>query len=108
MATFRVGQRVVCVKAYSQWPISEGYTDEVAGLYSCCKNWIALRKVLDNGCSSGICRLCGTPYWGEELMFPSNCFRPIEEQSLTAELAVKEVERIVEERPEHVNEPQHA
>lgn len=104
MSNFRVGQRVVCVDG--RW----------ACLCGCGLNGFGPKKEEvvtcdgDDPTHSGYVYLreYSTTIGGKRASFDARQFRPIIEQSLTAELAEKLTESIVEERPEHVNEPQYA
>lgn len=105
MGTFRVGQRVVCV-------ISDGVFLTKGATYvasrtaeMCCGPAIGVG--INCGTGATKCTVCGSTSRGDEVMFDERRFRPLIED-LTAELARKESDRLVEERPEHVNEPQHA
>lgn len=93
MSKFRVGQPVVVVDdspGYSsgrKFPLKRGSVTRIKGLSP------------NVSCTVAIEGDEVQQYWHEDR------FRPLEEQSLTAQLAQKECERLVEERPEHVNEP---
>lgn len=94
MSNFKVGQRVVCVDDVPRY--NTPMILEKGRVYT-------VRAIGDGG--EGlllwelVCPLTGGFY--------ADRFRPIIED-LTASLARTENERIIEERPEHVNEPQPA
>lgn len=120
MSTFKIGQKVVCVDSEDYLPIIVGRTYVITKSYrDSCGCELVTVGILDLGMKSpafawvgqtGRCARCGSvgvliSPGNREWPFSSHRFRPIQEQSVSAKLAQEHVERIVEERPEHINEP---
>ena len=108
MSNFRVGQKVICIAARSNWcgRIEKGRTYKVLGVGTCkCGQWIdvGVRAQIGIGCH---CPNCGSPTSpGDVVSCGASLFRPLIED-LTADLARKAEDSLVHERPERVNEPQ--
>ena len=116
MSTFRVGQRVVCVKPHPYGWLIKGnvYTVTGVGSTSCCKIPYITVGIIDTKLRElpiGDSVTCGGCYkifvkTTHEWRIGQFRFRPIQEQSVSAELATELLERLVQEKPEHVNEPE--
>lgn len=98
MSNFRVGQKLVCIKRdpwrfRSSGRVADGpaYGDVVT--------------VLGPGSEQGYVALVEWRHTPTSNSFRASAFRPVSEPDLTAELAASEVQRLVVERPEHINEP---
>jgi len=101
---FYVGQKVVCVKSGWFGLTSAGKTYTVSDVSNCgCGPSLLLVGVENSPGRCGTTCKCGYEWlvgkWNDAARF-----RPIDD--LTASLARTESERIVEERPDHVNVPQ--
>lgn len=100
---FRVNQKVMCV--YRNGGVlgaNNGRVFTVQGIRNRCCGGLLLQVHIDG--IRTFCSSCGNSNEGE--WYAAQHFRPIDD--LTAELAQTEVARIIEEKPEHINEPQHA
>jgi len=114
----RTGQEVVCVETHSTGLVVRGRHYTLTGIFETCACGplvtIGLQAVSTTGERILIgerttCFDCLVEHRNptNEHRFHPSLFRPIIE-NLTADLARKEAERIVIERPEHINEPQPA
>ncbi len=114
----RTGQKVVCVKTHSKGLVVKGRHYTITGVFSPCACGplvsVGINGFYDTGMPLSVGRIARCPKCyqihhtpSEEALLSPMLFRPIIED-LTAELANKEAERIVIERPEHINEPQPA
>lgn len=116
MSTFRVGQKVVCVKTHSRGFVVAGNQYTITGVFDLCGCeeyvTVGVAGYYDDGSRYKIgwrahCSRCKIPWRTPtmEKLISSTLFRPLIED-LTAELARKEAERIVIERPDLINEPE--
>lgn len=105
---FHIGQRVVCIKTHSERRVVKGRTYVVADVGKGCDcHSVSLRLVGINGIRSGTrCFDCMKWVHSSLLYLSPDLFRPADD--LTASLALAESERQVDERPDHINIPQHA
>lgn len=109
---FRVGQKVVCVNKDPEHPLVVGRIYTITGCYNTCKcGELVTVGIIGSTRVGGIsqCPTCDTISVDptDEWRFLASRFRAIVED-LTADLARKENDRLVEERPEHINEPEYA
>jgi len=102
--SFRVGQRIVCVDAYSNLLI-RGRVYTVRSVDACCKQWVDVGVPVEPG-GSEVCFDCGAPssFPDNYVLFEATAFRPVID--ITTELADIARRSITEERPEHINAPQ--
>ncbi len=114
----RTGQKVVCVKTHSKGLVVKCSHYTITGVFEPCACGPLVTVGPQAASTTGervligertVCSNCLVEHdnpTNEHLFHPS-LFQPIIED-LTADLARKEAERIVIERPEHINEPQPA
>lgn len=105
MSTFKVGQKVVCVDDFGVYGVRKGQMYVIAGIGRSCGCFPDQLNL--QGLVSPEPLPCAKCEALTEPTFRSGRFRPLIED-LTASLARTESERWVEEKQEHVNEPQHA
>jgi len=114
MSTFRIGQRVICVRSLPGF-VEKGNHYTITGVFNLCSCGdlvtvgVMGRYVSGNGYILGAFRRCAscrsrttTPTL--EKLIQATLFRPLIED-LTAELALKEAQRI-QERPDIIHQPQ--
>lgn len=104
--SFRVGQRVVCVDAYTPLLI-RGRVYTVRSIDTCCKAWLDIGIPGEHG-DAEVCFTCGAPssLTDNYVLFEATAFRPVID--ITTELADLAKRSIIEEKPEHINVPQYA
>lgn len=110
---FYIGQRVVCVKSHSRGRVTVGDIYTIEG-FACCK--LCGRLSFDIGLPNAPnelgtrCHKCNVQRCISETrcVISASLFRPLQEQDLSSELALKEVERTGEIRREQEVEYQPA
>ena len=105
---FRVGQRVVCVKTGRFVVKGRIYVIDAINECPCGAVSLKLVGIVNTPGRAGTHCCCGRVICKHHKYTRSSFFRPIQDQSVSFELSLELLESIVEERPEHINEPEPA